>query len=301
MSYSEQLAAIGTHGLLDLSTCKVHASSERTDWSSIYVSCQTEQPFSYSAPQRPLGLFVVHMNGPVEVTSRFGGRNRSSLVPSGAVTYWPPCHDFEVETLGQLKTIHLYINPAVINDSARQFGLDSFNAAEMSPIFGEPDELLRGLVVEAADFANEAQSGTALYADQIAQTLASRLIYRGLSPSRRSPVGGPGAFSGRQMKLLSEYISENIEGRILIQDLADLVGYSPSHFTRTFSKTTGTSPYQFVLNMRIEASKNLLQASDRPIIDIALDCGFASQEHFSRAFRKYSGSTPMSYRKASRF
>lgn len=301
MAYSQQLAEIGTHGLLDLATCTVHTSSKQADWNSIYVSRQTEKPFSHHAPQRPLGLFVVHMNGPVEVASCFDGRHRSSMVPSGAVTYWPPCHDFAVKTHRPLETIHLYLDPAVIEDSATQFGLKNFNAAEMPPIFSEMDDVLRSLIVEVAEFAGDAQIGTALYADQIAQTLASRLIFRGLSKRRNAPSGSLGAFSARQMKLVSEYIAAHLDGRILIQDLADIVGYSPSHFTRTFNKTTGTSPYQFVLNTRIEASKDMLRSSDRPIVDIAMDCGFATQEHFSRVFRKYAGSTPMNFRKSARF
>ncbi len=301
MPYSEQIAQIGTHGLLDLATCTVYADSKRSDWSSVYVSRQTEQPFSHSAAGRPLGLFVVHLNGPVEVHSRFAGRGRSSLVPSGAVTYWPPGNGFDVETQSQLDTIHLYLDPAVITDSAERFCLKDFTAGEMSPIFAEADEVLRGLIVEVADLVHHTQRSTALYVDQIAQTLASRLIYRGLSPCQRSVEVKSGTLGVRQMRRISQYIAERLDSAILIQDLADLVDYSPSHFSRTFTKTTGFSPYQYVLNMRIEAAKGMLLNWENSIIDIALDCGFASQEHFSRTFRKFTGLTPMGFRKSARF
>ncbi|KAB8321278.1 helix-turn-helix transcriptional regulator [Tolypothrix campylonemoides VB511288] len=58
----------------------------------------------------------------------------------------------------------------------------------------------------------------------------------------------------------------------------------------------GVTPYQYVLQQRIERAKVLLRHRERAISDIALECGFANQSHFTKHFRQFTGMTPKAYR-----
>ena len=78
---------------------------------------------------------------------------------------------------------------------------------------------------------------------------------------------------------------------------AAAAGMSPFHFSRLFKKSTGKSPYQFVLQRRIERAKKLLRNSTRSLADVGGELGFSHQSHFTSAFRKQVGATPGAYRK----
>ena len=78
--------------------------------------------------------------------------------------------------------------------------------------------------------------------------------------------------------------------------MAGVCGRSTEYFVRVFKATAGVSPYQYVLNLRIERAKALLGVEGASIADVALQCGFSHQEHLTRMFRRFTGVTPGRYR-----
>lgn len=84
-----------------------------------------------------------------------------------------------------------------------------------------------------------------------------------------------------------------------LQALADSTGLGVRQFCRAFRTATGQSPHQYLLRRRVEHAK-LLIARDTPLVDVALQCGFADQSQFTRTFVRLVGSTPTRYRGAAR-
>jgi AraC family transcriptional regulator len=78
--------------------------------------------------------------------------------------------------------------------------------------------------------------------------------------------------------------------------LAESVGLSRAHFSQTFRKSTGKSPHQFVLHHRIERAKQMLRAADVRVLDVAVACGFKTQQHFARVLRQLCAASPTEYR-----
>ena len=72
---------------------------------------------------------------------------------------------------------------------------------------------------------------------------------------------------------------------------------SASQFKSRFEKETGVSPWQYILNARIEAAKQRLTAGDESITQIAMDLGFASSQYFATTFKRITGVTPHGYRR----
>jgi AraC-like DNA-binding protein len=62
------------------------------------------------------------------------------------------------------------------------------------------------------------------------------------------------------------------------------VGLSTAHFARMFRKSTGETPHQFVLRQRLERAKAMLRAPDARVLDVAVACGFKTQQHFAQVF-----------------
>ncbi len=93
------------------------------------------------------------------------------------------------------------------------------------------------------------------------------------------------------------FINANYHKKITLDELAKKSGYSKSRFSHIFSEVVGTSPLQYQNNIRLGTARELLSATDRPITDIALCCGFTDPLYFSRLFKRKYGITPSEYRK----
>jgi len=78
--------------------------------------------------------------------------------------------------------------------------------------------------------------------------------------------------------------------------MAQSVGLSTAHFARMFRKSTGQTPHQFVLRQKLERAKSILRDPDARVLDVAVSCGFKTQQHFAQAFREVLGVSPTEYR-----
>ena len=83
--------------------------------------------------------------------------------------------------------------------------------------------------------------------------------------------------------------------KVTLQDIADAASMSRFHFARLFRRSTGRSPMEYLLHVRLERAKALLRRGGMPISDIAVAIGFADQSHFTRHFRRAIGTTPRRY------
>lgn len=100
------------------------------------------------------------------------------------------------------------------------------------------------------------------------------------------------------IEIAVKYIHNNFERDISLGDVAKYVFLSPSYFTRAFKDEVGLSPINYLLKLRVERAKELLEDTDHKISDIALSVGFSNQQRFNEIFKKYSRMTPLQYRKS---
>ena len=89
----------------------------------------------------------------------------------------------------------------------------------------------------------------------------------------------------------------NIEKRLSLEEIANSVNYSPSHFGQIFLKKTGHSPLNYFNQLKIQRACQMLDFSDVKIKEIANELGFYDQYHFSKTFFKITGETPSQYKK----
>ena len=81
-----------------------------------------------------------------------------------------------------------------------------------------------------------------------------------------------------------------------VKEVADRMGISWEHFSRSFRKATGVSPIKYLNDIRMQAAINLLINTEDSVENIAAVCGYGSGNYFSKVFRKYSERTPSEYR-----
>ena len=134
-----------------------------------------------------------------------------------------------------------------------------------------------------------------LFLDSVEQALARALIvgyavhdypvwiYRGrLSPAR--------------LRKIEELVQEKMEEDLSLEEMARTAGLSVAHFSQVFRNTTGQTPHQWLLGHRVERAKEMLRSDDMRVLDVAIACGFKTQQHFARVFRQVYGASPTEYR-----
>jgi AraC family transcriptional regulator len=105
--------------------------------------------------------------------------------------------------------------------------------------------------------------------------------------------GRPPRWLGDVLDLLRSAVPR----RTSLTEVADQVGVHPTHLARVFKRHAGETLGEHVRRLRVEWARNELVRAARPLVEIALDAGFADQAHFCRTFRRLTGSTPAAYRR----
>jgi len=112
----------------------------------------------------------------------------------------------------------------------------------------------------------------------------------------RAPASPPrGGLSSRALARALEYLHAHLGERFSLQELASAAAVSRFHFARMFRVSIGHSPMEFLVKLRIDAARALLQSGKQRIADIAATLGFCDQSHFTRTFRRATGVAPREY------
>ena len=93
------------------------------------------------------------------------------------------------------------------------------------------------------------------------------------------------------------YIAENLRSDISLRSLAESLGYDKHYISRLFNTEAGINFRSFINMCRTEIAREMLETTDKPITEIAFECGFSGIRTFNRSFREFSGCTPKEYRK----
>ncbi|WP_066070723.1 AraC family transcriptional regulator [Neobacillus soli] len=92
------------------------------------------------------------------------------------------------------------------------------------------------------------------------------------------------------------YIQENYHQNITLQELAKISFISPYYLSHIFKDLTGQTPFQYLMQYRIEVAKHLLLNSNSTINEITYQVGYQSETHFQNLFKKIVGTPPGKYR-----
>jgi AraC family transcriptional regulator len=187
----------------------------------------------------------------------------------------------------------LYLEPARIADIA----YESINpdSVELLPHFAKSDPLIYqiGLALKAELESEEADSH--LYAHSATTMLAAHLLRHYCV--RKYTVGNyPGGLPKSKLRQVTDYINDNLDQDLRLDDLGAMAQMSSYHFTRLFKQSRGLTPRQYVIRCRIEAARRLLARWELSITQISQRLGFASHSQFTTFFRKHTGTTPTTYR-----
>jgi transcriptional regulator GlxA family with amidase domain len=133
----------------------------------------------------------------------------------------------------------------------------------------------------------------------LAHEAARELVLFLRRPGGQPQVSVSLALQASEMTSIRElqiWIADHLETRLPVEDLADRMSMSVRNFERVFTREVGTTPSQYVLQMRVEAARRQLERTDRGLKQVASAAGFGSVDVMRRAFVRLLGITPRRYR-----
>jgi AraC-like DNA-binding protein len=96
--------------------------------------------------------------------------------------------------------------------------------------------------------------------------------------------------------LAMDYIENNYMNDITLEDISKSIRYSQYYFSRVFKKRTGFTPYEYIIQKRINYSKHLLTNTPLSISEISANCGYENPISFNNSFKRHVGVSPKQYR-----
>lgn len=105
-----------------------------------------------------------------------------------------------------------------------------------------------------------------------------------------------GGLTPAQLRRVTDHLSDRLDQRVSVADLAAVAGLSESWFAHAFKQTTGVPPHRWQLRLRVDRARDLLTAGNAPA-EVAARTGFADQAHLTRSFRSLTGTTPAAWRR----
>ena len=156
-----------------------------------------------------------------------------------------------------------------------------------------PTDLLPLLKKATPEFGRDLSASRATIAGAV--SLAQTQIAGGKPEERRDTRSG--GLAGWQERRLRAFIEAHFQERIRLETLAALANLSVSHFCRAFKQTIGVAPHAYLIRRRIGYAQRMMLATEKSIVEIANEAGFADQAHFGRTFQKMFHTSPGAWRR----
>ena len=139
----------------------------------------------------------------------------------------------------------------------------------------------------------ECENGNGRTANEIyLQNMVEQLVIIALREFPKQESDNGSDFLNRSLGYLYSHFFEDIT----VSDVAEYIGYTTNYFNFKFKEAFGMPFGEYLRDVRLSYSKNLLKSSDISITEIALESGFGNSSYFSRAFKLRYGVSPKSYR-----
>jgi len=299
--HAKSLSSAETHGIALFPHNRLLMHSEGLGWRNIYASLAVESPWQAVLPAIDHYCIAYCVGRSARVSRVLDGeRTRTAELKPRLFGVVPTRMRSQWDLRGSPEILLIYLSAQLMEQTAGQVFQRDLGSIDMTPGLGFADGLLEQLALAVIGELRKGECGNPIYVDTLAHAMAARLLQGATDPAigAKPAVATPARdLGGPALTRAVDYIEAALDRNLSIDRLAEIAGVSPLHFARAFRRQHGIAPHQFILARRIERAKQLLMNADRPLVEIALDTGFASQSHFSTAFKKIAGTTPMEFRR----
>lgn len=132
--------------------------------------------------------------------------------------------------------------------------------------------------------------------EAVCQNLLEVLLICMLRNNNLSIVKDKNNILNRECTQIKNYLDANYSENITLDMLASITHMNKYYMAHAFTRHTGLSPINYLIQKRIQEGKSLLESTTFSIAQISVTLGFSSQSYFSQVFKKATGKTPIQYR-----
>jgi len=262
----------------------------------VYSEPRVEESVLYSAVAEP--RIVRILSGAAVVEEReLGGPWLKARVEAGNFFLTASQSPSEVRwrAIGRepLETMHVYLGLQVVNRAIEEVRQKDRAATHLRDVSGFKDNFLSALLDGLHKEVLSPYRGSPLFVEGIAQSLAVHLVRTYAEETIQEYKGG---LPGFRLRKITDLMVTHLEDEFSLIRLAREVEMSEFHFSRAFKRTTGLTPSQYFIHLRLEKARRLLRETNRSVIEIGLDVGYTSPSHFAQIFRREVGISPSEYR-----
>jgi AraC family transcriptional regulator len=223
------------------------------------------------------------------------GHPQRQIFSDGATALVPMRHSSWARWEQPSEALMLTLDPHLLTRNVAE--LLVVDRVELLPRIQLYDPLIRQIGLALKADLESHKPGGRLYAETLTNALAVHLL-RNYSSHNHKSVRYLGGLSPTQLQLVTNYINEHLEQELSLEELAAIAQLSPYHFCRSFKRSTGLTPHQYVIRQRVERAKLLLKDGKMGISQVAVACGFTHQSHLNRHFKQLTGVTPKIFSKS---
>ena len=206
----------------------------------------------------------------------------SHAAPRSGVTLLPPhvVHDGHPVTAHGFRKRVMYLEEQVLGEAL-------IGAAVDGPLIED-----RHLREQASRLDRALARGDDLEAESRLALVGERLTWHLTGRRPASPLPPPGPVARRAREILDA----DPGGAASIAGIADTLGVSTAHLVRSFTRSYGLPPHQYLLGRRLDLARRRLLAGDDPA-QVATAIGFYDQPHLTRHFKRLLATTPGRYQR----
>jgi AraC family transcriptional regulator len=232
-----------------------------------------------------------HLGGPVQVSCRMEGRERSGFQTHGLFCVLPAGGKARWMMSRSARAMVVLFSPSLFRDTAEAIGLRARDGELLPAIHVRDPQIERLGWVLQAEHEDDYPSGK-LFTDSVAAALAARLL--ALQARRGEEPSGPRrALPAWRLRNVLDYVEAHLDQDLSLAELAAVAGFSASHFKALFKQAVGLPVHRYVLERRVERARALLsEGRQRTMADVALEAGFSHPSHMARCMRRVLGVSP---------
>lgn len=267
-------------------------TSHEAGWQNVVFEHHRQPPHEMPEINCPQHILLIHLKE-VKTELKMDNRFEVKNAQIGDILLIPADLDYWTVDRTNNEFIVLAIEPRHLLHSCRE--LIKGDTVELIPAFPHADPFIYGTALALKQELETNYNGCRLYAESLLNSLCFHLLhkYATTKPLIEEYKDGLAPY---KLKQVLNLIGDCLSAEITIEEMANQIDLSPSHFARQFKKSTGLTPHQYVTQQRINRVKLLLKERKLSITDIAYECGFTHQSHMGKAFKRHMGVTPKQYR-----
>jgi AraC family transcriptional regulator len=200
----------------------------------------------------------------------------------------------EMWVRGPFDYLHYYLSASLLKRVASENEIASTH--ELREAFFIEDLVVAQITRSILSSVKHGEPLDKLALDQVALLVGAHVLQRYCGNTSATTAAGRGLRTWQKVRV-EEMLHAQLDGNITIKEMASACSLSVSHFARSFRTSYGTSVHQYLIRLRIESAKVLLNKKKNQLAEIAHLSGFCDQAAFTRAFSRVERMTPARWRK----